>query len=390
MITFLLLLSCFSGFEPTPDATPAADADLAYYTCPMHASVQQPGPGQCPICGMTLIPVHKSELSAKTIQIDAESRVRYGITLEAASKRKMTTTLALPGVVGWNQDRLWEVSSRLSGWVSSVQGAPGTSIRSGQILYQLYSPELASTAADLIRLSLDPSAHERLEATKTRIRRWGITDADIDTMLQSKKVLETFPIRAQHSGIVLSRTLMEGASIAEGATLYRLGDPGALWVEGAVPETQLFQLHPGQSVQIFVDDQHPPLSATIARILPEVDPQTRTARIRLSLPQSDGLRPEQWVTLKVALQTVEQLAIPKEAVLYTGPRRLVFVDVGEGKLEQREVRLGTEAEGYVQVLDGVQEGERVVKSGNFLVSSESRLKSGTELEGHATGTTGPP
>ena len=125
-----------------------------------------------------------------------------------------------------------------------------------------------------------------------------------------------------------------------------------------------------------MDDRHPPYEAHIDRILPEVDPQTRTAHFRIVLPHAEALRPEQWVNLVVSLQRRMSLAIPEESVIYTGPERLVFVETTDGGLEKRPLKLGLAADGFVEVLEGLQEGEKVVKSGNFLVSAEARLKAG--------------
>lgn len=400
-LLLLLLASITACSRPAPvlpgagQASHAASAgDVAYYTCPMHPSIQQPGPGSCPICGMTLTPVTQAELATGAVRVDAARRTQFGIELEAAAVRHMGASLRIPGVVGWDVDRLVDVSVRVAGWVKAVRGAPGEEVRAGQTLFTLYSPELVAAQEDLLRAtdqaaSGDASAGVRRDAARLRLSRWGVPATQIDEIVRGGLAVDDLPVRATRSGAVLTRTLVEGGMVSPGQTLYRLGDLAKVWVEGAIPEDRVGDVSPGQSVTVSTVGGGDPLQGRVERILPEVDPTTRTARLRVTVDNTLGvLRPDQWATIEVDVDGGEHLAVPESAVLYTGPRRLVFVDTGGDLLSPREVTTGMKSEGYVQVLDGLQAGDRVVRSGNFLVAADSRLKQGGETGGHKHGAGG--
>lgn len=394
LLFFLLPLAACSG-EPTLSTTPAANGatatastnDVAYYTCPMHPSIQQPGPGSCPICGMTLTPVTRAELSTGAVRVDVQRRSQFGIELEAAAVRHMGSSLQVPAVVGWDADGLVDVTVRTSGWVEHVTAAPGEVVRAGQILFTLFSPELVAAQDDLLRATTQAldgvdSAVARRDATRLRLNRLGLANAEIDAIISGGHTVENVAVRAPHGGVVLDRTVVDGAMVSPGQTLYRLGDPSKVWVEGAVHEDLLGALLPGQSVTVTAAGSDSSFSGTVQRILPELDATTRTARVRVAVRNTDGkLRPGQWATLKVDVDGGNHLAVPESAVLYTGPRRVVFVDTGGDLLMPRDVVTGMKSDGYVQILDGLTAGDQVVRAGNFLVAADSRLKRGGET-GH--------
>lgn len=396
----LLLLSLVPFFAcsrgPTPSDPPAAMgasvSDVAYYTCPMHPSIQQPGPGSCPICGMTLAPVTRAELSTGAVRVDAQRRGQFGIELEAASVRPMGSSLQVPAVVGWDADGLADITVRTSGWVKNVRGAPGEPVGAGEVLFTLFSPELVAAQDDLLRATTaaqgdDASAVARRDAARLRLSRLGLANAEIDAIVAGGHTVEDVPVRARHGGVVMDRTVVEGAMVSPGQTLYRLGDTSTVWVEGAVAEDQLGALSAGQAVTVTASGLDGPLSGTVERVLPSLDATTRTARVRVTVRNPNGkLRPDQWATLTVDIDGGDHLAVPESAVLYTGPRRVVFVDTGGDLLTPRDVVTGMKSGGYVQILDGLSPGDLVVRAGNFLVAADSRLKRGGET-GHKHGAT---
>ena len=394
LLHFILPLGACSR-APTPATAPAASVtasadDVAYSTCPMHPSIQQPGPGSGPICGMTLTPVTRAELATGAVRVDAQRRSQFGIELEAAAVRHMGSSLQVPAVVGWDADGLTDVTVRASGWVEHVTGAPGEAVRAGQILFTLFSPELVAAQDDLLRTTTQARdgvalAAARRDATRLRLNRLGLANVEIDAIISGGHSVEKVPVRAPHGGVVLDRTVVEGAMVSPGQTLYRLGDLSMVWVEGAVPEDLLSALSPGQSVTVTAAGHEGPFSGTVERVLPELDATTRTARVRVTVRNADGkLRPGQWATVKVDVDGGDHLAVPESAVLFTGPRRVVFVDTGGDLLMPRDVVTGMKSDGYVQILDGLSAGDQVVRAGNFLVAADSRLKRGGET-GHKHG-----
>lgn len=374
---------------------PSAD-DVAYYTCPMHPSIQQPGPGSCPICGMALTPVTQGELTTGAVRVDSTRRALFGIEVEAAAVRHLASSLSVPAVVGWDADALSDVTVRVSGWVKAVRGAPGEPVRAGQVLFTLFSPELVAAQDDLLRALAGtregaPAAAERAEAARQRLARLGLPASEVDAIVALGRAVDDVPIRAPRGGVVLERTAVEGAMVSPGQTLYRLGDTSTVWVEGAVPEDQVGAVAAGQAVEVTAAGLPAPRPGTVERVLPQLDAATRTARVRVSVANRDGkLRPDQWATLTLHAGGGDYLAVPESAVLYTGPRRLVFVDDGGDLLSPREVVTGIKSEGYVQVVSGLAAGEQVVRAGNFLVAADSRLKQGGETKHQHGAATDPP
>lgn len=392
----LLLLLAISAcdrlpFRADPHATHAGDAaaeanPVAFYTCPMHPTIKQPGPGKCPLCGMDLTPVTKAELETGAIRVDATRRERFGIEVAPAEVRVLATTLRAPAVVTWDPDRIRDVPVRVSGFVEDlVAGAPGEKVRAGQTLFTVYSPDLVATQEDLLRAAAQadagaPGAAERRDAARRRLVRWGLTDAQVDGILQAQKPLERVPVLSPIGGWVLDRTVVAGSVVSPGQTVFRVGDLREVWLEAAVPEGRLDALAVGQTVTVRLAGEA--RTGKVAALLPEVDPTTRTARARVTLDNADGrLRPDQWASVEIALGGGEHLAVPESAVVYTGPRRVVFVDEGGDVLMPREVVTGIEADGWVEVREGLKAGEHVVVAGNFLVAADSRLKQGGEAKG---------
>lgn len=351
----------------------------------MHPSIQQPGPGKCPLCGMDLTPVTKSELTTGAVRVDVTRRERFGIELAPAAIRRMGASLRVPAVIAWDPDRVRDVPVRVAGFVEDlVAGAQGEQVRAGQVLFTLYSPDLVATQADLLRAAAQADAgasgaEARREAARHRLVRWGLTEAQVDGVLSTRQPLERVPVLAPIGGWVIDRTVVAGGVVSPGQTVFRIGDLREVWLEASVPEEHLADLSVGQPATVQVAGLAEPRTGRLALIRPDVDPATRTARVRVTLPNADGrLRPDQWATVEIDVAGGEHLAVPESAVIYTGPRRLVFVDTGGDLLSPREIEIGMESDGFVEVRAGLVAGEQVVVAGNFLVAADSRLKQGGE------------
>lgn len=371
MIFALLLSGCPQA--PPPDA-PVEVVDQATYTCPMHPSVRQQGPGKCPLCGMDLV-----KLQDDAVRVDEAQRLALGITVEPAAKAPMRSTLALPAIVGWDQSRLSDVSVKVQGWVRDlVVVGPGARVKAGDTLFTLYSPDLVATQEDLAAATRQAQegvqgAEARAEAARKRLLRWDIPAARIDRAAAGEPA-EALPIPAPRGGLVLESSVVEGAMVSPGQTLFRIGDLREVWLEVSVPEARLPHVRVGSEVEVEVAGE-PARKGRVERIEPGLDPATRSARLRVDVDNADeALRPDQWATVKLPIDAGERLSVPESAVLYTGPRRLVFVDGGDERLSPREVTTGLSAGGRIEILDGLAEGEKVVTAGNFLVAADSRLR----------------
>lgn len=383
------MLTC--GSASSWDAPRAAHdhggGDIAYHTCPMHPSVRQQEPGVCPICGMDLVPVTEEEVATGTVIVDDARRQRIGVRTAPVQRRPLTLEVRAVGEVTYDQGRLTDVNLRMSGWVENLRVAEtGQKVKKGQTLFSLYSPELyaaqleylaatrSATGGSTTLASLERAAHNRL-------RLLGMSDGQIRGLARRGSAREHVPILAPASGYVIEKNVVEGAQVAAGTQVYRIADLERIWVDAEVYERDLPHVTIGQAVTVELP--HVPgrsYRGTVDHIYPTLRAETRTGRVRVVLDNPDlELKPDMYANVRFEVELGERLVVPESAVIYTGPRRLVFVDLGEGRLRPREVELGASAGGYYEVVAGLEAGEVVVTSGNFLIAAESRLRSATEL-----------
>jgi membrane fusion protein, copper/silver efflux system len=385
------MLQCGTESEwtiPAPDGQTYVDAggddDIAHYTCSMHPSVRQEGPGTCPICSMDLMPVSREEVETGTIFVDQVRRQRLGVRTTSARRRQMTLRIRAVGEVQYDETRLSDVNLRMSGWVHGlVVDKTGQRVRHGQTLFMLYSPELY--AAQLEHLTAVRRVSEGTAETFANLRRasrrrlalLGMSDAQIEELERRGEAWENVPILAPANGYVIQKSVVEGARVESGTLVYRIADLSRIWIDAEVYESDLRHVRAGQSVQVelpYLLDRT--FEGQVDYVYPTLQGATRTGRVRVVLANPDlELKPNMYATVWFEVDLGKRLAIPDSAVIYTGPRRLVFIDLGEGRLRPRRVKLGVHAESYYEVTDGLRAGDLVVTSGNFLIAAESRIRS---------------
>jgi Cu(I)/Ag(I) efflux system membrane fusion protein len=379
LILALLALGCHREAVTPSDTTPPGGkpaADVAYWTCPMHPSVRAAGPGSCPICGMTLVPVSDGENSG-AVTIPAEIRHRYGIETAPAEMRAIGRTIHGVGTVTWDARGLADVTLKFDGFVREARIVErGTPVRRGETMFTVYSPELLVAEEDLLsavhqQQAGDPSAAVRADLARRRLGLLDVSPEQIDRIVASGLAVDALPVVAPASGMVLEAEVVAGQAVMKGERLYRIGDPSRVWVEAAIPAAD------ARLVQIGSPAHIPGAEGKVAAILPSIDPDSRTATIRVEVPNAGGaLVPDAWTSIDLDLGGQQRLAVPDSAILYTGNERLVFVDEGDDRLVPRTIRVGPTADGWTAVEDGLVVGDQVVVAGNFLVASDSRLRNG--------------
>lgn len=380
------MLACGSRTEWTlaterPRANVPA-SEIAYYTCPMHPSVQSGAAGACPLCGMDLVPVRTAELERGTVLVDEGTRRRIKLTTVEASRRELTLAIRSVGEVRYDERSFADVDLRVGGWVQDLAVAEtGQYVKKGQKLFSLFSPELfAAQLEHLHALATDQSSSgpgPLVRAGRQKLRILGMNDAQIRALETRKVASEQLPIAAPRSGYVVERNVALGTQVMPGQPAFRIAGLETIWVDARVLEADLPRVRVGQEVEIAnAGGGSEPRVGRIDAVYPTFDASTRTGRIRVVL-DNEGLplRPGMIVDVAIRVGLGEVLAVPVSAVLFTGARRLVFVDAGEDRLEPREVEIGARSEGYYEIRSGLAEGERVVASGTFLVAAESRLRS---------------
>ncbi len=366
---------------------PDGEKEIAYYTCSMHPSVKQQDESTCPICSMDLVPVTREEVETGTILVDAARRQAIGVTTARAERRRLETTLRAVGSVVYDESRLAEVSVKYRGWIGALRvDEPGQPVRRGETLFTLYSPELYSAQQEYLaalesqRAARGTGAPHRadylVEAAYKRLRLWDLRERQIDRVAETGEPVQYIPIASPVSGHVVEKNVVAGSSVQPGATLYRIAGLDGVWVEAELYESELADVEVGQTARVtlpYLPGRS--FEGRVSFVYPYLDRSSRTGRVRVELANPDlVLKPDMFAHVVLESDLGERLVVPEDAVLYAGERSFVFVDLGEGRLRPTAVETGVQAGDFVEVLSGLEEGEPVVTSGNFLVAAESRLK----------------
>lgn len=361
-------------------ATPVGD--VAYHTCSMHPSVQSATPGTCPICSMDLVPVTHEELQSGSVLVDEGRRQTIGIKTGEVVRAPFSVPVRLQGEVTYDETRLTDISLRFNGWIGELNADfEGKPIRQGDTLFTVYSPDLLSLQEQhLETLKRNQQNSPMLTASRKRLRLWGLNHEQITWLEQQGEVQDYVPIFAPADGVVLDKHIVSGSSFKQGQQLLRLADLSSLWIETFAYEQDMSLIGPGMPASVRLTNvPGDAFEASVMQVDPFLRDNTRTARVRLQVDNPDGaLKPGLFATVTLQADFGEMLVIPEEAVLVTGEKRIVFLDMGEGRLKPVTIRTGYSDGERIVVRRGLQEGDKIVTSGNFLIAAESKLKAGLD------------
>ena len=378
IILTLLLLAATSPYTvQAADPTPAA-AEKTLYTCGMHPQVIQDHPGNCPICGMKLTPVHRdAAAAASAITIDPVTTQNMNIRTGLVEKGPLRRTIRTVAVIDYDETSLADVTMRFKGWITKLYvNTTGQQVHKGDPLFEIYSPELYSAQSDYL-LALE-SAGAMKAGAAARLMNFAISDDQIAELERTKQIKKTLTINAPRDGIVVEKMAVEGQMADESMRLYRIADLSLVWVQAQVYEQDLPFIHLGQDALVtlsYLPDRK--FQGRVTYIYPTVDEKTRTAKVRMEFHNPGYLlKPGMFATVDLRAELdPSTLLVPDSAVLRSGEKNTVFVALDGGRFEPRAVTLGPRSENNMyQVLSGLNEGERVVTSGQFMLDSESQLR----------------
>ena len=423
----------------------AGDPEGQLWTCPMHPHILEDETGECPICGMTLVPAAgtgpaagaqddsprggereilfyrnpmnptitspvpaKDEMGMDYVAVyaDAVSQdvdqssvvsinpvVIQNMNVQTAmvERRDLKQEIRTVGYLEYDQERMVTVTTKYSGWVEKVYvNYVGEPVRKGQPLFEIYSPELVQTEQELLSAieyakKFDASSTDAgrrasalVGSARERLRYWDISPGQIDELERTGEVFRTLQVVAPSSGLVMKRMAgLEGMKIQPGMEVYHIADLRSLWLSVEIFEHQFAQIDIGSVAEIeltyFPGEV---FRGTVRFVDPEFSEATRTLRMKIEVPNPEGrLRSGMFGTVRFhPTSAPDALVVPTQAVLRTGQRNLVILDLGEGSFAPREVQTGHEGGGYVEILEGLEEHDRIVTSSQFLIDSESSLQ----------------
>jgi Cu(I)/Ag(I) efflux system membrane fusion protein len=412
-----------------PDATnvAAVASGKTLYTCGMHPWIIQDHPGNCPICGMKLEPVHKTAVAtppaarkilyykstmkpgetspnpgkdsmgmdmvpvyaaeaaaanSSAIAIDPATIQMMNIQTTEITRDPLRRTIRTVGTIDYNETALVDVTTKFKGWIEKLDvDATGQLVMKGDPLFDIYSPELYSAEAEYLAVlnsTNDSSDLALREAALDKLKFFDISDAQIAALARAREPRKTMEILAPADGFVIEKNIVQGQLVDAGMKLYRLADLGIVWVFAQVYEQDLPYVQLGQEATVRLSSlPDREFRGRVTYIYPNVDEKTRTAKVRLEF-ENPGyfLKPGMFVSAQMISELKPSvLLVPDSAVLRSGEKNTVFVALPGGKFDPRTVELGLEAEhDQYEVVSGLQAGERVVTSGQFMLDSESQLR----------------
>jgi Cu(I)/Ag(I) efflux system membrane fusion protein len=354
---------------------------ILHYRNPMGHPDTSPVPKKDSM-GMDYIPVYEDEDGDDAaVKVSADRIQKLGVRTERAAMRVLARTIRATATVQIDEARQAAVTARFDGWIEKLMvPRTGDPVKKGQVLAEFYSPELVKTQLEhFISRRVDRRGNNAMaEGPLYRLRNFGIAEQDIAQILRTNETTRTLPLRAPMDGVVLEKKAVEGMRAAPGEPLFRIVDLSTVWMLAEVFEHDLGEIAVGQDVRAaLLAFPGRRFAGKVAFVYPTMTAATRTARVRIELPNPDGaLLPDMYGRVEIAARdAAPSLAVPDSAVIDSGTRRVVLVDKGEGRFEPREIETGRRGDGYVAVVEGLAEGEKVVVASNFLIDAESNLRS---------------
>ncbi len=340
---------------------------------------------------------------APTVEIPEDKQRLIGVRTTEVAVQALEKTIRTVGRVDYDERRIATVNTKFGGWIEKLHvDYTGRYVKKGEPLAEIYSPELVATQRELLSLSewqkgkgqtsegsyasmVRTDTAALLDAARQRLKYWDITEGQIRSIEETGKTVRTLTLYSPVSGYVIQKMALEGMRVMPGEKLFDIADLSMLWVLADIYESELPYIKEGQSARItlsyFPEKEY---RSRIEFVYPVLAGETRTVKARFSVPNSGGsLKPQMFTNVEIRVSLGRKLVIPEDAVIDTGTRKIVYVDLGDEYFEPREIITGIKSGGYFEVLKGLKAGEKVASSATFLVDSEAKLKGIVPLGSHA-------
>jgi Cu(I)/Ag(I) efflux system membrane fusion protein len=370
---------------------PEGERKIKYWRAPMDPTYVSDEPGKSPM-GMDLVPVYEDEIAEGAISIDPVTVQNMGLRTALVETGELTRTIRTVGHVDYDEKKLYIVNTKITGWIERLHvNTTGEVVQKGRPLLEIYSPELVSTQEEYLTALKNYSelkdspyeearacALELLNSTQKRLEYWDIDQSQIEALKRNREIKKTLTLHSPADGVVLHKNAVEGAHVKAGSDLFRIADLSTVWVLGHIFEYELPYIESGQTAQMnlsYLPGES--FEGEVTYIYPYLDQKTRDVKIRLEFANPGyRLKPEMYADVVIESElSGDRILIPEEAVIRSGKREIVFVDMGEGKYAPREITTGVSGQGdVVEVKRGLMVGEMIVVSGQFMLDSESKTQ----------------
>jgi len=385
----LALLACSGGKSASPNGSPAggekaagkSERKVKYWRAPMDPNYIRFEPGKSPM-GMDLVPVYEDEAGGGEGMVKIDPVVVQDIGVRTALVRRgpISHDVRTIGQVEVAEDELSVVDLRFGGWVDHLYvDTTGEAVRRGQVLFDIYSPDLVAAQEEYLLALRGGGPHSPLaRSARRKLELWDIPASDIDAIAKAGKARDTLPIRAPDSGFVLEKHIVQGDAVKQGEDLYRIGNLDRIWVTAEVYESDAPWVKVGQTARMSLTYQAgEELTGEVAYVYPTLDHKSRTLRVRLEFPNPGlKLKPGMFATVRIQTQArPDALVVPTESIIHSGEEEIVFLALGKGHFAARDVTTGVVGEHHLtEIRSGLREGDVVVTSSQFLLDSASQLQ----------------
>ena len=367
------------GASPVPGVATESRREILYWVAPMDPEFRRDGPGKSPM-GMDLVPVYAdtADRAAGIVAIDPAVVSNLGVRTAIAERGSLPRVIDTTAYVSYDEDTVQHVHTRVDGWIENLAAtAAGDLVTAGDLLFELYSPTLVNAQQEYLAALRSGSASLKL-ASRERLLSLGITAAELERLDGEGKVRQRLRVYAERNGVIADLGVRDGMYVTPNTDVISIASLDTVWVFGDVLERQAGWVKPGQAATLrFESLPGERYSAEIDYVYPELDPVTRTLRVRMRLQNLDSLlRPNMFGRVEIdGLETGPIVHVPREAVIRSGHDSRIVVELGDGRFESREIRLGVESGDRIAIRSGLRAGESVVVSGQFLIDSESSVGS---------------
>jgi Cu(I)/Ag(I) efflux system membrane fusion protein len=370
----------WSDVDVAPSGSDSASArEILYWVAPMDPGFRRDEPGKSPM-GMDLVPVYADEIDSTpgVVSIDPTMVQNLGVRTSIAEQGSLARRIETVGYIGYDEDTVQHVHTRVDGWIEKLATkASGDPVSKGQLLFELYSPALVNAQQEYLA-ALNSSNTMLRSASRDRLIALGLTESEISRLDREGTAMQRVRVYAQQDGVIAHLGAREGIFVTPATEVMSVAQLDRVWLLAEVFERQAAWVRPGQSASVELDylpDQV--LSGTVDYVYPELDPQTRTLKVRLRFDnQSETLRPNMFARVVIDGEAVDDVVhVPREAIIRGGAIDRVVIALGQGRFRSTAVELGIESGDRVVIRKGVAAGDRIVTSAQFLIDSESNIES---------------